>query len=545
MTQRMRARSWFATAITGALAASAIVFAPGLAAAADEPRTFALVGSLQSELGCTDLGAGAGGDWEPACAETELVATGTPGVYAAEFTIPAGSYEYKVAVNDGWAESYGLNGGGDNIPLTVAGDTPVRVVFDDTLKRVGLEATGLRGAYDAASDADLVADPVRQPGSDEVFYFVMTDRFQNGDASNDQGGLTGDALTTGYDPAHKGFYNGGDLAGLRSQLDYIDGLGTTAIWLTPSFKNRPVQGEGANASAGYHGYWVTDFTQIDPHLGTNAELEALIQDAHDRGIKVYFDIITNHTADVIDYEEGQHAYIDQATDPYRDADGNAFDPGDYAGAGADPFPALDPATSFPYTPTVTPEDADLKVPAWLNDPTLYHNRGDSTWEGESVTFGDFVGLDDLMTEHPTVVNGFVDVYEDWIDLGIDGFRIDTAKHVNFEFWEQWADRGARLRPRQRQARLLHVRRGLRRRPGEAQPLRAQDRHELGARLHLPVAGRELRGGQLGEEPAVPLRRRRLLHDARLVGHGAADLPRQPRHGSRRLLPAGHGCPAAA
>ena len=87
---------------------------------------------------------------------------------------------------------------------------------------------------------------------------------------------------------------------------------------------------------------------------------------------------------------------------------------------------------------MTPEDADLKVPAWLNDPTLYHNRGDSTWEGESVTFGDFVGLDDLMTEHPTVVNGFVDVYQQWIDLGIDGFRIDTAKHVNFEFWEQWS-----------------------------------------------------------------------------------------------------------
>ncbi len=87
---------------------------------------------------------------------------------------------------------------------------------------------------------------------------------------------------------------------------------------------------------------------------------------------------------------------------------------------------------------MSPEDANLKVPAWLNDPTLYHNRGDSTWEGESVTYGDFVGLDDLMTEHPTVVNGFVDVYQDWIDLGIDGFRIDTAKHVNFEFWEQWS-----------------------------------------------------------------------------------------------------------
>ena len=78
MTQRARARRWFATALTGALAASAIAVVPGLAvaAAAEEPRTFALVGSLQSELGCA-------GDWDPACAETELVPTGTPGVYAA------------------------------------------------------------------------------------------------------------------------------------------------------------------------------------------------------------------------------------------------------------------------------------------------------------------------------------------------------------------------------------------------------------------------------------------------------------------------------
>ncbi|HEY1105273.1 MAG TPA: alpha-amylase family glycosyl hydrolase, partial [Agromyces sp.] len=436
MTQRALARRWFASALVGGLAVTALSFAPGLglSAAAADDRSFALVGSLQSELGCA-------GDWAPDCAETELAPTATPGVYAADFTVPAGSWEYKIAVNDSWDEAYGLNGGGDNIPLTVAGDTAVRVVFDDNLKKVGLELTeaSMRGAYDEASDADLVAAPVRQPGSDETFYFVMTDRFANGDASNDEGGLTGDRLATGFDPTDKGFYEGGDLAGLRSKLDYIDGLGTTAIWLTPSFKNRPVQGEGANASAGYHGYWVTDFTQIDPHLGTNAELEALIADAHDRGIKVYFDIITNHTADVIDYAEQQYSYVDKATSPYLDADGNAFDPAKFAGAdtGAD-FPALDAATSFPYTPKLSEADANLKVPAWLNDPTLYHNRGDSTWEGESVTYGDFSGLDDLMTEHPTVVNGFVDVYDTWIDLGIDGFRIDTAKHVNFEFWQQWA-----------------------------------------------------------------------------------------------------------
>ncbi|MFB8146507.1 pullulanase-type alpha-1,6-glucosidase [Microbacterium sp. NPDC056003] len=413
------------------LTAAALILTGGLVAAAPAAaaeRSFALVGSLQSELGCP-------GDWQPECAATELALTDTAGVYAAEFEVPAGSYQYKVAVNDGWDESYGLNGGSDDIPLTVAGPSTLRFSYDDTTHRIGIEVRSLAAGYTEADDA-LVAAPVRQPGSAEQFYFVMTDRFANGDTSNDTGGIDGDRLAHGFDPADKGFYQGGDIAGLHSKLDYIEGLGTTAIWLTPSFKNRPVQGAGADASAGYHGYWITDFTQIDPHLGTNAELEALIDDAHDRGIKVYFDIITNHTADVISYEEGSQSYITQEADPYRDADGTAFDPGTYAGT--DEFPELDPATSFPYTPVIADADKDVKVPAWLNDPTLYHNRGDSTWAGESVTFGDFVGLDDLMTEHPTVVDGFVDVYQDWVDLGIDGFRIDTAKHVNFEFWEEWA-----------------------------------------------------------------------------------------------------------
>ncbi|WP_349425371.1 pullulanase-type alpha-1,6-glucosidase [Microbacterium sp. LWS13-1.2] len=416
--------------VTASLTAAALILTGGVVAiapAAAAERTFALVGSLQSELGCPD-------DWQPACAATELAPTATANIYATEFEVPAGSYAYKVAVNDAWDESYGLNGGNDDIPLTVDGPSTLRFVFDDNSHRVGVEVKSLRAGYTADDDA-LVTAPVRQPGSQEQFYFVMTDRFANADESNDEGGLTGDRLTTGFDPTDKGFYNGGDIAGLREKLDYIDGLGTTAIWLTPSFKNKPVQGEGANASAGYHGYWITDFTQIDPHLGTNAELEALIAEAHAKGIKVYFDIITNHTADVVSYADGQYGYVDQATTPYRDAAGTAFDPATYAGT--DSFPALDPSTSFPHPPVIAAEDADAKTPAWLNDPTLYHNRGNSTWTGESVTYGDFDGLDDLMTENPAVVNGFVEVYQDWIDLGIDGFRIDTAKHVNFEFWEQW------------------------------------------------------------------------------------------------------------
>src|SRR5436309_3837321 len=76
---------------------------------------------------------------------------------------------------------------------------------------------------------------LRAPLTRESFYFVMVDRFANGSTANDRGGLTGDRLVTGFDPTRKGFYHGGDLAGLRSKLDYIKGLGMSAIWMTPIF----------------------------------------------------------------------------------------------------------------------------------------------------------------------------------------------------------------------------------------------------------------------------------------------------------------------
>ncbi|MEV5727262.1 alpha-amylase family glycosyl hydrolase, partial [Streptomyces pharetrae] len=287
------------------------------------------------------------------------------------------------------------------------------------------------------SDAALAKAPARHDLTREQFYFVLPDRFANGDRANDRGGLTGTRLATGYDPTDKGFYQGGDLKGLTQKLDYIKGLGTTAIWLAPIFKNQPVQGEGANASAGYHGYWITDFTQVDPHFGTNEDLETLISKAHAKGMKVFFDVITNHTADVVDYEEKSYGYLAKGAFPYLTKDGEPFDDADYAD-GRRTFPAVDSFT-FPYTPVVAPDKRNLKVPSWLNDPAMYHNRGDSTWAGESATYGDFVGLDDLWTERPEVVEGMERIYQRWVrDFDIDGFRIDTVKHVNTEFWTQWA-----------------------------------------------------------------------------------------------------------
>jgi glycosidase len=276
---------------------------------------------------------------------------------------------------------------------------------------------------------------------DEVLYFLLPDRFENGDTTNDRGGLTGDRLVTGFDPASKGFYHGGDLKGVLQRLDYIQALGATAIWVGPIFKNKPVQGPKGQESAGYHGYWITDFTQVDPHFGTNAEFKALVDAAHKRGIKVYMDIVVNHTADVIQFREcGDCAYRSRADYPYQrkgGVSGAAINPGF---AGDDDHSAQNFARltrpDYAYTPFVPEAEKRVKVPAWLNDPIYYHNRGNSTFTGESSTMGDFVGLDDLMTENPRVVAGMIEIFGGWIDrFGIDGFRVDTARHVNPEFWQ--------------------------------------------------------------------------------------------------------------
>ena len=152
------------------------------------------------------------------------------------------------------------------------------------------------------------------------------------------------------------------------------------------------------------------------------------------------DIIVNHTADVIQYREGgDYAYRSKADYPFSRRGGvggaaiNSGFLGDHVGTAANWAKLTDP--SFAYTPFVPKGEERVKTPAWLNDPIYYHNRGNSNWVGESSLYGDFVGLDDLATEHPRVVAGFIDIYGGWIDrFGVDGFRIDTARHVNAEFW---------------------------------------------------------------------------------------------------------------
>lgn len=298
---------------------------------------------------------------------------------------------------------------------------------------------------------------VDRPIRDDVFYFVLPDRFHNADPANDTGAIPGGKLEHGFDPGDKAFFHGGDLAGLTAKLDYLQGLGITAIWMGPIFKNKPVQSDANGISAGYHGYWTLDFTQIDPHFGSNEDLKTLVNEAHARGIKVFFDIIANHTADVIQYRQchdpdyagpdregprDQCVYRTIAEYPYTTVggpEGEAINPG-FQGDEVlteENFAQLsDPR--WAYTPFIPEAEQGIKVPQWLNDPLYYHNRGESTYSGENSQYGDFVSLDDLYTEHPRVVSGMVEIFKYWIrEFRIDGFRVDTVKHVNIEFWQQF------------------------------------------------------------------------------------------------------------
>lgn len=306
-------------------------------------------------------------------------------------------------------------------------------------------ATGWPAAF--AESAQTTSYLQRLP-QDEVIYFLLPDRFENGDRSNDRGGLKGGRLKTGYDPTDKAFFHGGDLKGVMKRLDYIQGLGATAVWLTPVFKNKAMQGDPGHESAGYHGYWITDFTRIDPHLGTDADFKKLVDAVHARNMKFYMDIVVNHTADVIRYRECPVStdcpYRSRADYPYSRKGGVNGPPindgfmGDAPQYQSDANFAKLTSPDYAYTPYIPKGEEHEKVPDWLNDPIYYHDRGNSTFENESKTMGDFGGLDDLYTENPRVVQGMIEIFDSWIDkYHVDGFRIDTEQHVNPEFWQKF------------------------------------------------------------------------------------------------------------
>ena len=149
--------------------------------------------------------------------------------------------------------------------------------------------------YSTSVQVEVTARTRKNAKDESVIYFMVTDRFFDGNESNN---TASGAQTYGKDNA--GLYHGGDFAGITQKLDYLEDLGINTIWITPIVENIPgvtvtdTGKEDVPYNAAYHGYWASDFTKLNPTLGTKEEFQTLIDQAHNRGIRIMVDIVVNH-----------------------------------------------------------------------------------------------------------------------------------------------------------------------------------------------------------------------------------------------------------
>jgi glycosidase len=267
-----------------------------------------------------------------------------------------------------------------------------------------------------------------QDWRDEVIYQVLVDRFANGDVNNDYK----------VQPGALARYQGGDWKGIEDHLDYFTSLGVTTLWISPVVKNVETD---ADVDA-YHGYWAQDLTQVNPHFGDLAALRSMVASAHDRGLKVVLDIVTNHLGQVFFYDMNLNGHADiyiggtGTTSPITRT--SEFDP-DWDPAGVQAFTSLGNAGRAPVVFIHDPEINRVPPkPGILGRADGYHGFGRILNYDDPAQrlLGDFPGgLKDVATEIPEVRETMVDAYARWVELvDFDGFRIDTVKHVEHEFW---------------------------------------------------------------------------------------------------------------
>ncbi|MFB8773808.1 carbohydrate binding domain-containing protein [Streptomyces broussonetiae] len=303
--------------------------------------------------------------------------------------------------------------------------------------------TGEKPAEPAAG-RPLGTDPRKDP-----IYFVMTARFQDGDTSNNRGGSqhekSGNAAAS--DPMFRG-----DFRGLVDKLDYIKGLGFSAVWITPVVLNR--------SDYDYHGYHGWDFYRVDPRLeSTGASYQDLINAAHAKGMKIYQDVVYNHssrwgakglfTPTVHGVRDAQWSWYYDEKQAGFEYDGLTVEPKSgksyYNG---DLWSTADPTGNTCLNwgkPTGgrSPEGYTLYNCQWPSPTSgmfpkaLYHDCWIGNWEGEdSRSCWLHEDLADFNTENAQVQNYLIGAYHKYIDMGVDGFRVDTAVHIPRTTWNR-------------------------------------------------------------------------------------------------------------
>lgn len=266
-----------------------------------------------------------------------------------------------------------------------AGEKTIPVTVKDIYGNVYTTATNVTVTERKKSAGDFDWD-------EAVIYFAVTDRFFDGDASNNDAYGVGD-----YNTGEKGgsSYHGGDFAGLNQKLDYLKDLGVNTIWITPIVENITEDqhdNETDTATYGYHGYWASDFTKLNKHLGTEQQFKALLDAAHSKGMKIMVDVVLNHAG------YGTEDYFNRIL---TDADGNSI--------------------------------------SMIRDSSNTIS-GDDKYDSLS-------DLPDFVTENKAVTDQLVAWQTEWMSkYNIDYYRVDTVKHVETTTWAAFKNSLTKVNP---------------------------------------------------------------------------------------------------
>lgn len=266
-----------------------------------------------------------------------------------------------------------------------AGEKTIPATVKDIYGNVYTTATNVTVTERKKSAGDFDWD-------EAVIYFAVTDRFFDGDASNNDAYGVGD-----YNTGEKGgsSYHGGDFAGLNQKLDYLKDLGVNTIWITPIVENITEDqhdNKTDTATYGYHGYWASDFTKLNKHLGTEQQFKALLDAAHSKGMKIMVDVVLNHAG------YGTEKYFNSIL---TDADGNSIS---------------------------MIRDSNNTI------------SGDDKYDSLS-------DLPDFVTENKAVTDQLVTWQTEWMSkYSIDYYRVDTVKHVETTTWAAFKNSLTKVNP---------------------------------------------------------------------------------------------------
>ena len=340
--------------------------------------------------------------------------------------------------NEGTIKSYSWSVSGDAAILSGSGTSKITVKMPSVEGEVmvSLSVTDDEGASsETVSRTAKVRGQSQTSGDfrDETIYFLMTTRFYDGDKSNNEYCWDEGGEFLAFGEGDCGWR--GDFKGLAEKLDYIKALGFSAIWITPVVENA--------SGIDYHGYHAYDFSKVDPRYeSTNFTYADLIDACHAKGIKVIQDIVLNHSGNF--GERNLFHMFDKETVPYINKDiptpaGGKRSPfmkvAETGNAYEKLMAGLRMTGASDYDTAIGSKQYGARINAMKEDSIdtdfIYHHTKTIDWNSENCQLGQMAGdCVDLNTENPVVFNYLKECYVNYINMGVDAFRIDTVKHIS-------------------------------------------------------------------------------------------------------------------